>query len=399
MHGRLQAFVAGDLVPAFIEHWRAGRPVRAPVILRRPQTWINPGGRSARWQALSRRFDVAGTIKSATVVSVDRGTAWNEAAAGIRAYVRRAATRVFGHADQTRAIVVAVLIGDRAGLDADLEKRLQIAGTYHVIAISGGNVAIVTALSLVALRMLFRSPRAAWLLTMTVVAMYGWTVGGDPSVRRAVTAALVYLACGLTGLVPAALDVLALVAVLVLFAEPLSIVDAGAWLSFGATFGIILCAARLATWSAAGAGLRPIRHRVALSVTGLLGATIAAELVLLPVAAAVFSRVGVAGLALNFVAIPMIAVVQVAGAGAVALAAWSDRAAAVARRRDPCGGDDAGQLVPSRRGLSVAVVARAAAVGWRDHRLLHVGGRMAVLARGGRRSGRAQPRRSRPRRS
>ena len=44
---------------------------------------------------------------------------------------------------QSGAIVAAIVIGDRAGLDDDVQRRLQEAGTYHVIAISGGNIAIL----------------------------------------------------------------------------------------------------------------------------------------------------------------------------------------------------------------------------------------------------------------
>ena len=39
---------------------------------------------------------------------------------------------------QSAAIVAAILIGDRAGLSVDVQRRLRTAGTYHVIAISGG---------------------------------------------------------------------------------------------------------------------------------------------------------------------------------------------------------------------------------------------------------------------
>ena len=50
--------------------------------------------------------------------------------------------------ERSAAIATAVLIGDRSGLpDADT-RRLQDAGTYHVIAISGGNIAILTLLLL-----------------------------------------------------------------------------------------------------------------------------------------------------------------------------------------------------------------------------------------------------------
>ena len=49
---------------------------------------------------------------------------------------------------QSAAIAVAILIGDRGALDPIVEQRLQEAGTYHVIAISGGNIAILAGLVL-----------------------------------------------------------------------------------------------------------------------------------------------------------------------------------------------------------------------------------------------------------
>ena len=41
------------------------------------------------------------------------------------------------------AIGTAILIGDRAQLSPEMEQRLQEAGTYHVVAISGGNIALL----------------------------------------------------------------------------------------------------------------------------------------------------------------------------------------------------------------------------------------------------------------
>src|SRR5207237_616716 len=49
------------------------------------------------------------------------------------------------------AIVSALLIGDRSGLQDDVRLRLQTAGTYHVIAISGGILAILTTFLLASL--------------------------------------------------------------------------------------------------------------------------------------------------------------------------------------------------------------------------------------------------------
>src|SRR6185436_1225195 len=66
--------------------------------------------------------------------------------------VRRAIAQwVAPHGTVAGAIVTAVLIGDRSGLPDEVRTRLQAAGTYHVIAISGGNIAILAAVILLAL--------------------------------------------------------------------------------------------------------------------------------------------------------------------------------------------------------------------------------------------------------
>ena len=62
---------------------------------------------------------------------------------------------------QSAAIVTAIVIGDRAGLDDEVQRRLQEAGTYHVIAISGGNIAILAGLTLVVFRVAGLLGRAA----------------------------------------------------------------------------------------------------------------------------------------------------------------------------------------------------------------------------------------------
>ena len=330
-HGRIQAYVAGERAAGLARDWTAGRWIRAPMTLRRPQVWLNPGGPSERWQVLRRPYLLTGTIKSALLVEVRRGRLWDEWAAATRALVRRRVARVFPDpADPTGAVVVAILIGDRSWLEHSVERRLQIAGTYHVIAISGGNVALLTMGIYLGLRLFVRSARLTSVLTMASVLSYGWIVGGEPSVTRAVAVAVVYLTLGLVGVVPPAINVLALVAGMVTLADPMTVVDAGAWLSFGATFGIIIGASRLIVWhddrwpgsSWGGASRRWL--------LGLCGATLAAEIALLPVAVALFNRVGIAGLALNVVAIPMIAIVQGSGFAAVLFAEVWDPGAGVA---------------------------------------------------------------------
>ena len=107
--GRIQALVAGDLAAGSILDWTAGRSIRAPMTVRRPQVALNPGGPSERWQALRRPFVLLGSIKSALVVQVTPGRWWDEWAAAARARVRHQAARLFAESDDsTGAVVVAI---------------------------------------------------------------------------------------------------------------------------------------------------------------------------------------------------------------------------------------------------------------------------------------------------
>ena len=137
-----------------------------------------------------------------------------------------------GLIDEQPELATAILIGDRTGLDADDERRLQEAGTYHVIAISGGNIAILTAILLILFRTVRTPPRFAAALTIGLLLFYGSLTAPAASVDRAVTAACVYLAGRLLDQSGAALNVLAVAAALAIALVPVTAFDPGFVLSF-----------------------------------------------------------------------------------------------------------------------------------------------------------------------
>lgn len=330
VQGRAMVSIGGESAAASVESWTRGRFFSAPVMVRRPQTWRNFGGPSERWQRLRRASDISGTVKSAALVEIQRGGWLAEAGATTRRFVRHTIARTVGPiSGESAAVIVAILIGDRTSLDAGTVRELQRAGTYHVIAISGGNIAIVVIACVFILRLVIRSRPTVAVLTMAVVLAYGGVVGDQASVERAVAAAAVVLGLQAAGWCAAAWRIFLLAAMAVVVIDPLTVIDAGAWLSFGATLGILLLAGPIA------ARLRRSRSggatgRVEEAVVTLFAATVAAELALMPISAAVFAQVSVAGLLLNFIAIPAMAVVQLAGTAIVALAWLAPLAASAA---------------------------------------------------------------------
>jgi competence protein ComEC len=323
VNGGVLLTVAGQLATERMSEWRAGRTVRVPAQLRRPSRYLDPGVVDQE-RALARRgLTLVGSVKSGALVEViARGSRVSELAADVRAFARRAIASGVGRwSPRSAAIVTAIVIGDRAGLDDEVQRRLQEAGTYHVIAISGGNIAILAGLTLAAFRIAGLLGRVAMLSAIAGLVAYGYLVGGGASVNRATLMAAVYFAARAIDLRGPPINALALVVAVLVAVQPLAVADPAFLLTCGATAAIILVASAM---SATPRGWpRPVA-----ALAGMFVASVSAEAALMPVGAYLFSRVTFAGLILNFAAIPLMAVAQIAGMLVLPAALFSGRAAA-----------------------------------------------------------------------
>ncbi len=319
--GGVVVTVVGDLAAGRQGEWRAGRLVRMPVELRRPSIYLDPGVPDHERELAARGTRLVGTVKSGALVEViDDGTRIDEWMASARAYCRRAiAAAVEPWSARSAAIVAAIVIGDRTELDEDVQRRLQEAGTYHVIAISGGNIAILASALIIVFRLLGFAGAGAMVAASVGLAAYAVFVGGGASVERATVMAVMYLMGRALDQRGPPMNTLASAAALLTAAAPLTMADPAFLLTCGATLAILLVAPVVAGQR----GSRPFRMAV-----GLFAASLASEAMLLPIGARVFSRITVAGLALNFLAIPLMGVAQGAGMVLILLSAAS---AALAR--------------------------------------------------------------------
>ena len=128
LSGGVQAAVGGRFVSERRARWVAGRRVRMAVPAAAGAPLSESGrGRPAGTAGMARRR--AARIRQERAAR--RGGRTREAVAGgvgggARALVRRVIGRTVGaHSPRSAAVVTAVLIGDRAGLDTDTRRRLQ----------------------------------------------------------------------------------------------------------------------------------------------------------------------------------------------------------------------------------------------------------------------------------
>jgi competence protein ComEC len=322
VRGGILVTVVGSLATSRVEEWRSGRRVRMPVELRRPSRYLDPGVPDGERTLARRGTTLVGTVKSGALVEVlAPGNWWDERVAATRSFARRTiAASVGRYSSRSAAIVAAIVIGDRVGLDQDVQRRLQEAGTYHVIAISGGNIAILAGLILGAFRFAGLFGRGTAVATIAALVAYACLVGGGASVDRATLMAVVYLASRAIDHRSPPLNALAVVAALLVATDPLVVADPAFLLTFGATFAILIVMPLVQSWHL---------PRRAVPVVTMFMMSVAAEAMLFPIGALVFSRVTFAGLALNFLAIPLMGVAQIAGMALVPVALVSTQLAAV----------------------------------------------------------------------
>jgi competence protein ComEC len=306
VEGGLMVSVSGAMAASQALEWRAGRRIRLPAELHRAARYLDDGVPDGERALEMRGIALVGSAKSGALVEVVSAGSWvDERMAAARAFVRRVIGDAVGRwSGRSAAIVLAIVIGDRAGLEDEVERRLQEAGTYHVLAISGGNIAILAGLMLTAFRVAGVLGRTAMLASIAVLVAYGYLVGGGASVDRATLMATVYFAARAADLRSPPLNALAFVAACLGSAQPFSAVDPAFVLTFGATLAILTIAPAL-----------PRLHvpRYLVPVVSMFAASAATEAMLFPVGALFFSRVTFAGLVLNFFAIPLMALAQIAG--------------------------------------------------------------------------------------
>jgi competence protein ComEC len=219
-----------------------------------------------------------------------------------------------------RGLVLAMTLGDRSELDDGTAEAFRASGTYHVLALSGAQVALVAALLVALLRRMMASPWTQALLTTGVIAFYALLVGGDVPVVRAVLMAGAIVVGRALEVDADVANLLGLAALLLLALRPAWVSDVGFQLSFGATLGLLAFVSQLTR------GLPALPLRLELGVA----ASIAAQAGLAPLLAFWFHRVAPAALVMNLAAVPLSGATLMAGIGVVVASLLGSAAAELA---------------------------------------------------------------------
>lgn len=238
----------------------------------------------------------------------------------------------------------AILLGQRNGLSREKRQLFADAGTIHIFAISGLHVMVVALLLRKVLLRLGFIGCAQSLMAIPLLWVYTIVTGLRPSAVRAALMATFWLSAPIFGRRPDSLSAWATTALLVYGLHPERIFDIGSTLSFAVMFGIVLWVEWTKNFQPLFRdGFRTGRFASIFSEQGKanrllssFGISLAAWVAGVPIAAAVFGRftpggllanlavlycadkmvrIGIGGLLVSFICLPLAALFNNCAAG------------------------------------------------------------------------------------
>jgi competence protein ComEC len=215
---------------------------------------------------------------------------------------------------KTKGLIQAMLLGDEVNLDEDLRQSYSETGIIHIIAISGGNVAIFFFVISVLLWWL-KDRRHLWVkyaIALPLVWFYVVMAGAPPS---AVRAALMFSLLAFSVILEKnnnSLNQLFATAFVLLCAQPMWLFSVGFQLSFVAVLSLILFYTPVYKW------LSPV-NKPARLLWGAVAASIAAEVLVAPLVIYYFHTFPLLFIIANVAAYLFMGIVLILGISIIAL--------------------------------------------------------------------------------
>jgi ComEC/Rec2-related protein len=201
------------------------------------------------------------------------------------------------------ALAGGFLIGETRDIPKGIFQMFRDSGTFHLLAVSGSNVALVLIFFLFVLRPFNLNRYARAVVLGIVIVIFCALSYGEPSVVRASVMAALVLTARLLQRRYDLNNIIALTALIILLAEPAQLFDVGFQLSFVTAWGLIYITPRLASLFKAYHSKKWYRWLVFPAMISLV-----AQVCSTPIVIFYFERVPALTVLANLVIVPLVAV-------------------------------------------------------------------------------------------
>lgn len=205
---------------------------------------------------------------------------------------------------QDAGIFRAAILGDKSGLDREIEKLYQRNGIAHLLAISGLHLSLISAAIYGGLRKAGTGYKLAGIGGGMILTAYAVMTGASPSVVRALIMVLCSFGAAWLGRTYDLLSAMGLAAVFLLWDNPYRLLQGGVQLSFGAVAGIGI---RADMAEETGRG----------NIFEVFGVGVAMQLVTLPIILFHFFQIPAYGIFLNLLVVPLMGIVIASGVAGI----------------------------------------------------------------------------------
>jgi competence protein ComEC len=248
-------------VPAQVRRFGRDR-LYEPVLLKLPPGRAPPQGAELEVIAKVERprgpengFDERAVLRRRGVHVVLRASSWRQVGqrggpAGVadRLRARLARTIAPGLEGERQAVIAGVVLGEDEGLSEQLRDDFRASGLYHLLAVSGQNVALLAGGVLLLAWISGVSRWVGEVAALTAIVGYVVAVGWQPSVVRAGVAGILTSLAWLVARARARWYFLLLGAAVLLAWNPYSLFEPGFQLSFTAVAAIFVVVPRMGRW-------------------------------------------------------------------------------------------------------------------------------------------------------
>lgn len=204
---------------------------------------------------------------------------------------------------QTGAILEALVLGNRSRLDTSTSTTLQQSGLFHLFAISGAHIVIISYVLFLFFKIIRIPMRTSYLVLIFVLIFFTFLVEGRPSVLRASLMASLFLLGKIIWKDVNLLNTLSISAFILLVLNPFNLYSLGFQMTFTATLSIILFYSKILKFI----------PRLPFKISEILAVSLAAQIGVLPLIVIAFNRVTLFSFFLNIAAFPLVAFIMTAG--------------------------------------------------------------------------------------